>query len=251
VSGSRDPWRVLNDWQLMRAVSAELPPGPGASDVASWLIYGHTHAHSAQGVYTYRTKTPGADAAIRAIEDRLAAMGHDRSRARREQPYRHVSDPPRRPWRTAPQELVREAALHARAHLARLASRLRQRTGDHNSARASSADAIEDAAEFATTAARRAGVKPVQFTAEAIEAAKQDPLQVTRLIPFIGTYVPKGYKLDAELFVDATGLGAAYEPALTLQMFVAKLDPMKAYAVVQAGQFQVYIGVFDPPNVAD
>lgn len=251
MSGSRDPWLDLNDWQLMRAVAAELPPGPCSGDVASWLVYGHTHSHSSWGAYTYRTKTPGADAAIRAAEERIAAIGHDRSRARREQPYRHVSGPPRRPWRTALRELVREVVLHARAHLGWLASRLRQRAGDHNSPRASSADAIGDAAESATAAARRVAVKPVQFSAEAIEAATENPLKATRLIPFVGTYVPKGYKLEGELFVDATGLGTDYEPALTLQKFVAKLDPMKAYAVVQAGQFQVYIGVFNPPKVAN
>jgi len=43
VSGSRDPWLDLNDWQLTRAIIAELPQGLNVVSAACYLVYGHTH----------------------------------------------------------------------------------------------------------------------------------------------------------------------------------------------------------------
>lgn len=82
-------------------------------------------------------------------------------------------------------------------------------------------------------------------------------------IPFIGDYIPKGWrKVDiidewyggdeemrgvyhAGFFVDASGFGASYEPALTIDQFIEKMRPGYGYAVIEAGQFQVHVGVFE------
>jgi len=86
---------------------------------------------------------------------------------------------------------------------------------------------------------------------------------VVREIPFIGDYLPTGwervslrnedgsrgvYMGDNEgygaYFVDSSGFGSPYEPALTLEEFCARVRPGRAYAIVEAGEFQVKIGVF-------
>ena len=60
--------------------------------------------------------------------------------------------------------------------------------------------------------------------------------------PFIGTWRPRGYTPTENLyFVDSSGWGSAGEAALTQEEFFAKLRPGFAYAVVEAGQFQVYV----------
>jgi hypothetical protein len=75
-----------------------------------------------------------------------------------------------------------------------------------------------------------------------------DTQQVPFPFPFLGDYIPKGWKLVDELFVDASGFGAEDEPALTVRSFLALLkkdvedgNPY-GYAITQAGQFQVYVG---------
>jgi hypothetical protein len=66
----------------------------------------------------------------------------------------------------------------------------------------------------------------------------------TRTIPFIGDYVPEGFYLEDSLFVDTSGFGSESEPAMTQEMFFKRLTVGKAYAVIEAGEFQVYVGVF-------
>jgi len=68
--------------------------------------------------------------------------------------------------------------------------------------------------------------------------------QAVRAIPDLGDYVPEGWEMLDQLFVDATGFGQEGELAMTLKQFVHKLEPDVGYGIVQAGQFQVYIGVF-------
>lgn len=63
--------------------------------------------------------------------------------------------------------------------------------------------------------------------------------------PFIGDWHPRGYApTERCFFVDATGRGAPGEPAMTHEEFFGKLRPGYAYAVVEAGQFQVYVQEF-------
>jgi hypothetical protein len=64
-------------------------------------------------------------------------------------------------------------------------------------------------------------------------------------IPSLGDYRPRGWKLVKTLFVDSSGFGAPDEPALTIDQFYSKVKAGFGYAVIEAGQFQVYVGVFE------
>ena len=63
-------------------------------------------------------------------------------------------------------------------------------------------------------------------------------------IPTIGDYVPRGWKLVDTLFVDSSGFGERGEPALTMDAFYDLVRAGFGYAVVEAGQFQVHVGIF-------
>lgn len=67
--------------------------------------------------------------------------------------------------------------------------------------------------------------------------------------PHIGNHVPRGWKIVDKLFVDSSGFGTEGEPALTVNQFLEKLEVGKGYAIVEEGQFQVYVGVFEPHEV--
>ena len=73
--------------------------------------------------------------------------------------------------------------------------------------------------------------------------------------PFLGDYVPEGWELVDQFFVDATGLGQDWEPALSVRQFREllkekikesreKLGHNPGWAIVEAGQFQVYVGQY-------
>jgi hypothetical protein len=86
---------------------------------------------------------------------------------------------------------------------------------------------------------------------QAARAAAEDlePLVIwdtkdIRCIPNLGDYRPEGWELVETYFVDASGFGAPGEPALTLDEFLAKIVPGRAYALIEEGQFQVYVGEF-------
>lgn len=66
-------------------------------------------------------------------------------------------------------------------------------------------------------------------------------------IPFLGERVPRGWRrTDREaLFVDSSGMGAPGEPALTQEEMFAALTIGKAYAVIESGQFQLYVGEYE------
>ena len=65
--------------------------------------------------------------------------------------------------------------------------------------------------------------------------------------PNIGSHEPKGWREINRLFVDSSGFGQPGELALTagqLAFYVLNhLD--NGYAIVQEGQFQVYVAVFE------
>ena len=63
--------------------------------------------------------------------------------------------------------------------------------------------------------------------------------------PFIGDYVPKGFKLVDILFCDSSGLGTENEPALTYEQLIKKLEVGKCYAITETGLFQIYVGVYE------
>jgi len=61
-----------------------------------------------------------------------------------------------------------------------------------------------------------------------------------------GKPTPEGWKeVGKPLFVDSSGCGRPGEPALTQDQFKASLEVGKAYAVVDVGQFQLQVGVFE------
>jgi len=62
--------------------------------------------------------------------------------------------------------------------------------------------------------------------------------------PFIGDRNPRGYKRVQEFFVDSSGFGADYEPALTIRKFIGEIKENMAYAIVEVGQFQVVIAEY-------
>ena len=59
-----------------------------------------------------------------------------------------------------------------------------------------------------------------------------------------------GFKLIERLFVDSSGFGADYEPALSVRQFQEKIQELlnehgKIYGVItDEGQFQVYINIY-------
>ena len=65
-----------------------------------------------------------------------------------------------------------------------------------------------------------------------------------RNIPNIGDLRPEGYVLEKTYFVDSSGFGSEHEPALTFNQFLQVLRSDRYYAIIEAGQFQVYIGEF-------
>ena len=111
------------------------------------------------------------------------------------------------------------------------------------------AELAENAAKYA----KRNGYVPITVThnmknrqAQALKEGRSGPIKV----PFLGNYVPKGYKRTGVVhFVDTSGFGSSGEPALTAEEFLSVLVPGKAYAMTEAGQFQAYVAEFTPPKV--
>ena len=68
-------------------------------------------------------------------------------------------------------------------------------------------------------------------------------------IPFLGDRIPRGWKRTnrAPLFVDSSGFGDTSEPALTQDQFFKELTIGMGYAVIEAGQFQVYVAEYTKP----
>ncbi len=90
------------------------------------------------------------------------------------------------------------------------------------------------------------------------------PEDLSHLPPFpfpaLGDYRPGGYRLIDTLFVDSSGFGADDEWALSIPRFIAWLrlhiNSPYYYAVIESGEFQVYVGVFvrdpsEPGNQAE
>jgi len=65
-----------------------------------------------------------------------------------------------------------------------------------------------------------------------------------RNIKHIGDYRPNGFELVNTFFVDSSGLGGADEPAMTFGQLIEIVRGDRYYAIIEAGQFQVYIGEF-------
>jgi hypothetical protein len=65
-------------------------------------------------------------------------------------------------------------------------------------------------------------------------------------IPNLGDYRPDGWTLEQAYFVDSSGFGRRGEPALTFDQFLEAVARHRGdgFAIIEVGQFQVYIGRF-------
>jgi len=93
------------------------------------------------------------------------------------------------------------------------------------------------------TKAAKSGKLP--YIVEAEDIAEWQRKRCSLPFPNIGNYRPEGWKLVDELFCDSSGFGSRNEPALTYEQLIETLEVGKGYAIIEVGQFQVYVGVFD------
>ena len=99
--------------------------------------------------------------------------------------------------------------------------------------------------KVAEKAAKR-GKKPyVPFNKEEVDRWNSIPF------PDLGSYVPFGWELTGDTwFVDMTGFGGDYEPALTAEQFKNELRVFIAenfgvgFAISEKGQFQCYVSAY-------
>lgn len=71
-------------------------------------------------------------------------------------------------------------------------------------------------------------------------------IEAIRNIPLLNTTEINGYEYIQNYFVDSSGFGQEYETALTFNSFIEKIKVGFAYAITEAGHFQVNIGEFKP-----
>ena len=66
-------------------------------------------------------------------------------------------------------------------------------------------------------------------------------------IPAIGYRVPRGWRLVKRLFVDSSGFGSDHEAAMSGRQFTEYVEahPGFGWAIIEAGQFQVYVGQYE------
>ena len=91
--------------------------------------------------------------------------------------------------------------------------------------------------------AKKAGEKAAKQKREPLVAFEDGDEGVVKC-PNLGDYRPKGWELVRGLFVDSSGFGGPGESALTLQQFLAEVKAGMGYAIIEEGQFQIYIGEF-------
>lgn len=91
---------------------------------------------------------------------------------------------------------------------------------------------------------REAGEKAAKQNREPLVAFCDKDEAVVKC-PNLGNYYPKGWTLTNRLFVDKSGFGLVGEPALTVEQFIGKVKEGLGYAIIEEGQFQLYIGVFE------
>lgn len=134
-----------------------------------------------------------------------------------------------------------------------------------------SAETVRNMSRQAARRSQREGVVPLLVEEKHLEA---DVILRRHLksVPFIGNRVPRGWRLlNASVLlgsedkcvpiwpdekrrrhymqVDSSGFGAPDEYAFTAEQFYAavrKIGPLRGYAIVEQGQFQVVVGVFEP-----
>jgi hypothetical protein len=100
---------------------------------------------------------------------------------------------------------------------------------------------------------REVGKKAAQEARMPYVPIHEDEIKTYPPFPFphLGDHRPKGWELVEELFCDCSGWGASDEPALSVDQLKRKLIELQrasnatyGYGVTEAGQFQLYLGVF-------
>ncbi len=106
--------------------------------------------------------------------------------------------------------------------------------------------AIQALSDEAAEAAAAENLTPyVYWNTDEVDNQTQFPF------PFIGSYKPEGWVEIDRHFVDSSGFGQDDEWALSESQFINLIrtrvedHPGVGWAVVEAGQFQVYVGEFD------
>ncbi len=90
------------------------------------------------------------------------------------------------------------------------------------------------------------GLEPfVHWTASEVHERERFPF------PHLGDHRPQGWELTETYFVDSSGFGEPGGPALTVDAFrniiqerIEASDDITGWAVIEAGQFQVWVGEF-------
>jgi len=118
---------------------------------------------------------------------------------------------------------------------------------------------IEHQQRQAARRSQKLGLEPFIITQEHKDAG--DIMAVGKKIPNVGTRTPKGWRridprewfngrergvYEGGFLVDSSGMGGEHEPALTPQQFLELAKPDYGYAIIEVGQFQIHIGVFEP-----
>jgi len=122
-----------------------------------------------------------------------------------------------------------------------------------------SSEQIGREAERHARKAKRHGKAPHFLSALGDDAIRTECAR----IPFLGDYVPNGYERvhvgetfggnygygtadHAHLFVDSSGFGGRGELAMTVSQFAefVQRHPGYGYGIIEAGQFQIVLGVY-------
>jgi hypothetical protein len=90
--------------------------------------------------------------------------------------------------------------------------------------------------------AKKAKLQPHVVTEADLEKAKKG--KFTFSLPNLGYFKPKGWIKVNHYFVDKTGWGRPGELALTIEEFIDKMIPGRAYALIEEGEMQCYVGEF-------
>lgn len=104
---------------------------------------------------------------------------------------------------------------------------------------------ISDIVERETKKAKQLNLKPCNINDALTSFATKGNL---RVVPFLGKYTPKEWeRTDQTFFVDISGYGREYEPALTIWQFIETLktlNPEHGIAIIGQGQFQVLVALY-------
>lgn len=100
----------------------------------------------------------------------------------------------------------------------------------------------------AAVKAKQSKTLPLVLTEDMVAAFKADPYHAGFKFPHLGDHRPRGWRLMDTIFCDTSGFGSSSEPALTIMQLANRLKAGMAYATIEVGQFQAYLGEFRAPR---